>query len=181
MPSDPPPGELVDRAYDVGAFATAGVEAAAPDAPLPERRGLIRALGIILIVFGAICALMTVVMVFVMARMLSKQPAMMLAGLVYAIPAANLLVMGIGSVRIARWARRGTLISAGIWLPFMLLAVAGMLIAPGRTFPTARGEALILGIVMVPTALFVLGLPITLLVAFTRPSVRATFERRQAP
>ena len=62
MPGDPPPGELVDRAYDVGAFATAGVEAAAPDAPLPERRGLIRALGIILIVFGAICALMTVVM-----------------------------------------------------------------------------------------------------------------------
>jgi hypothetical protein len=56
-----------------------------------------------------------------------------------------------------------------------------MLIAPGRTFPTARGEALILAVVMVPTALVVLGLPISLLVAFTRPSVRATFERRQAP
>ena len=181
MPGDPPPGELIDRAYDVGAFATAGVQAAAPDAPLPERRGLIRALGIILIVFGAICALMTVVMVFVMARMLSKQPAMMLAGLVYAIPAANLLVMGIGSVRIARWARRGTLISAGIWLPLMLLPIAGLVMNQGRAFPKG-GEAVMLGIVMVPMVLFMLGLPITLLVAYTRASVRATFEqRRQAP
>jgi hypothetical protein len=178
MPGDPPPGELVDRAYHVGAYATAGT---APEpASLPERRGLIRTLGIILIVCGAICALMAVVMVFVMARMLHGEPAMMLTSLVYAVPAANLLVMGIGSVRISRWARRGTLISAGIWLPLMLFAVAGVVLAP-RTFPKGGGEAIMLGVVMVPMLAFMVGLPITLLVAYTRPSVRATFERRQAP
>jgi len=179
MPGDPPPGELVDRAYDVGAFATAGT-APAP-AALPDRRGVIRTLGIILIVCGAICALMTVVMVFVMARMIHGEPAMMLTSLIYAVPAANLLVMGIGSVKISRWARRGTLISAGIWLPLMLLPIAGLVMNQGRAFPKG-GEAVMLGIVMVPMVLFMLGLPITLLVAYTRASVRATFEqRRQAP
>jgi hypothetical protein len=174
-PGNPPPA-LVDRAYDVGAHATA---APAAPATFADRRGLIRAFGIIQIVFGGICALMTVVMIAVV-RMMKVEAGAMIAGLVYAIPATNLLVTGIGSVKIARWARLATIISACLWLPLMLLAAVGVAIAPRNNLgPNGSGLA-IFGIVMVLMLLLILALPVTLIVVYTRPSVRATFEGRQA-
>lgn len=167
------PYEPVDRAYQVGAFAVADPAAADP-AAAPDRRGTIRALGIIQIVLGGITGLLAVGMVVAMA--IGPKRMGMFAGLAYLVPAVNLLVTGIGSVKIARWARRATLISAGIWLGLMLLSVTSMLILGG--FGMGRGEAALVTVIMVPVLLVVLAFPIVLLVVYTRPSVRATFARR---
>jgi len=171
MAGDPPTG-LVDRAYSVGGHAT---DAAPPQAALPDRRGLILALGIMQVVCGGICALATVGM------LIAKQA--LPTTIFYGVATANLLTTGIGAVGRARWARQATIISAEIWLAFLGLgavAFAYILVAQrGLGFsglPVAMGIA-----VAAVVALLLLGLPIVLLVAYTRPSVRATFERRQAP
>ena len=104
------PDELVDRAYRVGEAAVAPVVAATAG----DRTVTIRVLGIIQIVFGALCAVVAAGALIAMSAIAPGHA--LIAGLVYAIPAANLLIDGIGSVRIARWARRATLISAFVWL-----------------------------------------------------------------
>ena len=170
-PEDRPSG-LVDRAYSVGGHAT---DAGAPSPALPDRTGLIRAMGIVQIVFGGICVLMT-------AGMLVTAKAQ--AGAVtYGIAAINLLTTGIGSARIARSARRATIISAAIWLVFVGIGlVAFIYMAVTRRGFGASGRPLMFGLVAVGVLMvFLIGLPIMLLAVYTRPSVRATFERRQVP
>ena len=171
------PNDLVDRAYQVGASAVADPAAADPVAP-PDRRGAIRALGIIQIVLGGLTGLLAAG-VFVLAAVGPNHMAA-LAGVAYAVPAVNLLVTGIGSVKLARWARRATLISAGVWLGLMLLAIAAQLIVRKGGFGMGRGETALVTVIMLPVLLVVLALPIVLIVVYTRPSVRATFERRAA-
>ena len=130
-------------------------------------------LGIIQIVLGGLTGLMAAVM---LAAMVVGPKHMGMLGGVYLVPAVNLLFTGIGSVKIALWARRATLISAGIWLVLMLLAVASLVIKGG---PGMGGrEAAMATVIMVPVFLLMLALPVVLLVVYTRPSVRATFERR---
>lgn len=172
MAAGEPPTELVDRAYSVGGHAT---DPAASMAALPDRRGLILALGIVQIVCGGLCLLATVGMVLA----LKAQPA----AIFYAVATANLLATGIGSIRRARWARRATIISSAIWLVFVGIGVVAstyILVSQGGSGFGAG--PLVLGLVTATVvAVFLLGLPITLLIVFTRPSVRATFERGQAP
>ena len=166
-PSDPPTG-MVDRAYSVGGHAT---DPTAPSGELPDRTALIRALGIVQIVLGGICVLPTLGM----AATMKAQPGV----LIYGIAAANLLTTGIGSVRIRPWARRATLISSAIWLG---IVGVGLVVLIGKLV-THRGLDLgrqpIIAVTAVVMAIFFLGLPITLISAFTRPSVRATFGRRR--
>jgi hypothetical protein len=168
------PSEVVNRAYEVGASAIAA--AALPVAG--HRRGAILAMGIIQIVFGSLCGVVAVVGAFT-ART-TGGGAMVIAA-VYCLPAANLLITGIGSVKVARWARRATLISAGIWLGFGSIVTAGVLIMAftGR-FGASRGGSGVLGFALAPMLLIWLALPIVLIVLYTRPAVRATFERRSA-
>ena len=93
----------------------------------------------------------------------------------------NLLATGIGSVRLAPSARRATIISAAIWLVFVgigLVAFIYGVVLGGFSF---GGRSLAIGLALVAVmALLLVGLPVVLIVAYTRPSVRATFERRQA-
>ena len=63
----------------------------------------------------------------------------------------------------------------------MLLATVGLVVAGVvGGFGMGRGEARLAGAIMAPVALVSLALPIVLIVVYTRPSVRATFERRAA-
>jgi hypothetical protein len=170
------PRDLVDRAYQVGDAATA---APAPTATYPDRRGVIRALGIIQIVFGGIAGLLALI-VFA-GGALGTRREMMVLSVAYAVPAANFLFTGIGSVRIARWARLATLISAGIWLALILLVSASfVLMSRTRAFGMSGGEATLMSVILVPLGAIALALPIVHIVVYTRPSVRATFARRQA-
>jgi hypothetical protein len=171
VPGDQP-RELVNRAYEVGASAIA---AAAPPATV-SRRGTILALGIIQIVLGSLCGIGALFGAFA-ARTTGGGVILMAA--IYSLPAANLLITGIGSVKVARWARRATVISAGIWLGLGAVVTTGMLIMifTGR-FGVSRGEGRMLGVAATPLLLIWLALPIVLIVLYTRPAVRATFERR---
>jgi hypothetical protein len=154
-PSDP-----VDRAYRVG-------DAVLDAPPVADQGRLIRALAIVQIVLGALsgCGFLMMVSIMVSA---GGGPAKI--ALIYGIPSANLLVTGIGSVRIAAWAWWATLISAFIWLALsaVILAFGG---SRGMTYEMWLASAvLIVGI----------ALAILVIVVYTRPSVRATFARRQA-
>jgi hypothetical protein len=162
------PDELVDRAYRVGEAAVAPVAAAAGG----DRTVMIRVLGIIQIVFGGLCAVAAAGALVAVSRI--AHGAAMAAGLVYAIPAANLLTTGIGSVRIARWARRATLISAVVWLA--LIGIAGGAVTFGHVGGMGYELVLVDGLLAIALAFAVL-----LVVFYTRPGVRATFEGRQAP
>jgi len=165
--------DLLDRAYGVGDSALAS-----PPAPVvANRRGAILALGIIMIVIGALFAVATLATV-IMAATTTRAP-IMLAGLIYGIPTANLLLCGIGSVRLAPWARRATIISAIVWLALVVFLVAIAIGAGFSGFGMGRGEAAMVGVVMVPVFLLWLALPIVLIIVYTRPSVRATFESRE--
>jgi hypothetical protein len=170
------PRDLVDRAYQVGDAATA---APAPIAPHPDRRGAIRALGIIQIVLGGICGLLTLI-IFANGALRTNHREMMVLSVAYAVPAANLLFTGIGSVRIAPWARLATLVSAGIWLVFILLVSASFVImSRTRALGMGGGEATLMSVILAPLGAIALALPIVHLVVYTRASVRATFARRQ--
>jgi len=157
------PSDLVDRAYRVGNAATAET------APAANRRALIRALGIIQIVLGTLCSA-GFMMMFGLGSSDASVPAPVL--LIYGIPAANLLLTGIASVKLATWARWTTLISAIIWLALIgfVLARSVWLGFRGMTYEMWLTS----GVLLAGAAL-----AIALIVAYTRPSVRATFERRQ--
>jgi len=163
--------DLLDRAYGVGTHAMA-----APPPVEANRRGLILAMGIVQIVLGAITAMMSAGTIVVAAT--QNQAPLVLAGLIYAIPTGNLLVTGIGSVRIARWARFATIVSAAVWLGLVLFGIAGFLVGLARTGGgLGKGQAAMVGGIMAVFFLFWIALPVTLLIVYTRPSVRATFER----
>lgn len=155
--------DIVDRAYQVGDSATAAT------VPLADRRGLIRGLGIVQIVLGILCCA-GFMMMFGLAAQDAATPLSVL--LIYGIPAANLLLTGIGSVKLARWSRRATLISAALWLGLIVL-VEGRSLSLGFRGMTYE-MWLTSGILLAGLAL-----AIVLIVAYTRPSVRATFERGQ--
>jgi hypothetical protein len=158
------PSDLVDRAYRVGDAAAA--TPAAP--PIGDGRGLIRALGIVQIVLGGLCCLGLLIVV---AVALYAGTVRLLAGaLIYGVPAANLLATGIGSVRIAPWARLATLISAFLWLGLVGLAGAALVLRPsgGNGY-----ERFMQGAFLVVA----LALAVLLIAVYTRPSVRAAFER----
>jgi hypothetical protein len=163
MPGDSP-SDLVDRADRVGDAAVP-----APTAPpVGDGRGLIRAFGIVQIVFGGLCCLGLLV---VAAVALYAGTVRLLAGsLIYGIPAANLLSTGIGSIRLAPWARLATLISAFLWLG--LIGLAGAVLLFSRSGGNGY-ERFMLG-----AFLFVaLALALVLIAVYTRPSLCAAFER----
>jgi hypothetical protein len=166
------PNALLNKAYDAGRSATADPQAGT------DRRGTIRTLGIIQIVFGGLCVLVALAGIGLAA----KAHAPPVASIFYGLAAANLLTTGIGSLRIAPWARRATLISAWIWLCIMVLGVAAMVFGflLSRSMSMGRGELTMAAVVAVPFLVLALGLPILLIVQFTRPAVRATFEARRS-
>jgi hypothetical protein len=166
------PNGSVERTYDVGNYATA--EQVAP--AVVDRGGAIRALGIVQVVLGGLLSLL--VLFVIVSAVVSSKPPVLVAGAVYALPAANLLAMGIGSLKLAPWARLGTLISAGVWLGLGLMAAVGLLVASRLQLGMSRHETALAGVVIVPIMLIWVALPIVLIIVYTRPRARAAFARR---
>jgi hypothetical protein len=149
-----------------------------------SRSGAVIALGVIQIILGGLCAL-GVLVALVMSSKMSGRGAggQGAAALFYFVAAANLLVTGIGSVMFARWARLATIISAAVWLALGVLALVAFLfvaMSSPRRFGMGKSEGMMLMVVGVPLVLILVGLPLTLLIVYTRPNVKATFERRNA-
>ena len=93
----------------------------------------------------------------------------------------NLLATGIGSAMLARSARRATIVSATVWLVFVAIGLVAFvyMTAAGRGYDFS-GRSLARGLGFASVMAFIVSLPIVLIVGYTRPSVRATFERDQA-
>lgn len=159
-----------------------------------DRSGYVMAAGITMIVIGGFAAIIGLISMFSVGLVMTSMAKglglkntggvgalmMVVMGVIYLAPAANLLVCGIGSLRFRAWARMATIISSGIWLGLWTLLVGTIILsvafAPGAKM--GAGEAAIIGIVWGLMGLFVLSLPVLLLVLFCRKDVKATFARR---
>jgi hypothetical protein len=150
-----------------------------------DRSSAIRVLGVIQIVLGGLTALLALIGV-AMLGMAARMPGSggptagmtVFFALFYLVPAANLLTTGIGSVRFSPWARLATIISAGIWLGIGSLLMLMMLVSAFAVHAQVGGaEAMVMVTIFFP---ILLGLPVTLLMLYTRPGVRETFARRHA-
>ncbi len=145
---------------------------------------MLLSLGIVQIVLGGLAAFFAIAGAASMWFMASHGTAreglpgwlVLLPMLTYAVPAANLLATGIGTVRFRRWARLATIVSAGVWLSVGGLIVVSFLLALAFAPRGSVGGAEV-GLWTAIAAVPMIGLPITLLVLYTRPGVRATFER----
>jgi hypothetical protein len=131
-------------------------------------------MGIIQIVLGGLCSVPVLFVLVLSAAGRTRGPALVALG--YAVPAANLLLTGIGSVRIAGWARVATLISAFVWMGLMLMALGGLVLLHGQAQGNGYEQVMAVALAVVGAAFAVV-----LIVVYTRPSVRATFARRQVP
>jgi hypothetical protein len=167
VPDGERPNELVDRAYQVG-----GAALAAAPAPAGERRTAIRAVGIVQIVLGGLCGLLALLLAATVERRNDG------SAIACAVPAINLLVAGIGVVKLASWGRRATLISAIVWLVLLAGFGAIVLLGPDSGPGDTSWEEAKVG--AVPMLVGWAAMPILLIVFFTRRRVRAAFQRPAA-
>jgi hypothetical protein len=157
-----------------------------PARPPGDRSERIKALGVVQVVLGGLSGLMVLIGLgawLVSGARFGRGVALasLLPSLFYALPAANLLVTGIGSLRLAPWARRATIVSAAIWL--VLSAVLGLGVIAllfGFDAGSSRSERTMLAAVGIPLWVLATALPVVLLVLYSGRAVRDTFERRRA-
>jgi hypothetical protein len=153
--------------------------------PLPSS-GAVYALGVIQIVLGGFAALCVLFGVFSALTLSSRAGVnsfvMVLPFLSYVLPATNLLVTGIGSVRFRPWARLATIISAGIWGGIGVMAIFGTFafrfLSRASSEPMPLAATLVLVIFM---GLFFVAFPILLITLYSTASARAAFAARRQP
>ncbi len=171
-----------------GAGSEAGAE---PASPYRDR-------GLGLILFGSFqlliagfCALMVPLMAFAMTmsqlvKTQSNPQAMIPALLTYAVLAAVLATLGVGSILARRWARALTLVLSWLWLAMGVLAMAFFVFFMGDMFAAMAQQQK-----LPPTALLLirvitsgmlgciyLVLPGAFVLFYRSPHVKATCERR---
>ena len=170
----------------------AGSEAGADSAGSYRDRGL----GLILfgsfqLLIAGFCALMVPLMAFAMTmsqlgKTQSNLRGMIPAVLTYAVLAAVLATLGVGSILARRWARALTLVFSWLWLVMGMLGMAFFIFFMGAMFegmaPAQRPPASALLLIRIITG-GVLGcvylvLPGAFVLFYRSPHVKATCERR---
>ena len=114
-----------------------------------RRTGLI-VFGVLQILFGALCVLMILLMILgqVMASKMGQAPLhlrqMIPGAMFYAIAAATLVVLGIGSCQVRRGARALSLVVSWSWLVLGVVSLAAMILFLPSILkaPQAQGQAL---------------------------------------
>jgi uncharacterized membrane protein len=168
-----------------------------PPREYPDRSSGLTVFGIIQILLGLLALLGIPVILLSAAMSRRATGTSMPAGtyvqtiITYALVAAVLFTLGVGSIRARRWAWALTLISSWIWLivgivmTVMLTAVmpAGfmnaMKAAGNGAAPLSRGAiAIILTIIIVFLAFFLIVVPAGFLLFYHREDVRETCKRR---
>lgn len=162
---------------------------------LKDRKTGLVIFGVLQIAFGALCALIALLVagttlmlrsVTVDTEAVGADPAAMLtAVLVYVLVAAWFLTMGIGSILARRWARALTLVASWLWLAagvsgimFALFFMGDMYesIAADGQLPPGFAQMMNM-IVLGFMAAFYVAIPGSLLLFYRMPSVKATCER----
>jgi hypothetical protein len=151
--------------------------------------------GILQIILGVICAIFVLLMIITMikgtahanipARSVSAGE-MMPGVMLYALAAVWLIWMGIGSIKVRRWARTLILVSSWLWLVtgiialgFMLLFMTDVLNEMGRSGQISQADIATARNLMIgfQTLIFLI-IPGLLVLFYGRKNVKATCEHR---
>jgi hypothetical protein len=178
-------------------------EAPASDAPAYRDRGTgLLIFGVAQIILGLLAALMVPLIALgaFMSRVApggAMRPSQLISGVVtYAFIAAALLALGIGSVRMKRWARALTLVTSWYWLIMGTLGTVSLTAALPVTMRTALAQAqqnsagtsspeittgvmaVIITVVIVFFAFFLVLVPIAFVIFYSRKDVAETCRHR---
>lgn len=158
--------------------------------------------GVVQIILGLLAALMVPLIALgaFMSRLApggAMRPGQMISGVAtYAFAAAALLTLGIGSVRMKRWARALTLVTSWYWLiigalatvlltavlPVIMKGVLAQMKQSGADASSAEVStgvmAVILTLIIIFAAFFLVLVPIAFVVFYSRKDVAETCRRR---
>jgi len=167
---------------------------AVPPAPdFKDRRTGLVVFGIVEIVLGALAALMIPLMILgqTMAAQTNQEPMavrQLAPGMVtYALTAAMLIGVGIGSCKTKRWARALSLVLAWSWLAIGILSMVMMAFFLPSILKTSQPQgqqvpeaAMLIGMIvaMVFMSVLFIVVPAVLVVFYRSPHVKATCEAR---
>jgi hypothetical protein len=145
--------------------------------PYRDRRTALLIAGVLEILLGVGAWLMAAFMVWV-ASMVAAQGAgnkgSMIPGMaVYGIAGLVFVILGIGSIRARRWARALWLVVSSFWLIGGVLAAAVVALLMASV---AGVESILLIAILSFFAVFMIGLPASLLAFYRSPHVKATCE-----
>lgn len=200
-PAPAPPPTVVSLVFTPATPALP--EALASDAPAYRDRGTgLVIFGVAQIILGLLAALMVppIALSAFMSRVApggAMRPGQVVSGVVtYAFIAAALLALGIGSVRMKRWARALTLVTSWYWLILGTLGTVSLTAALPVTMRTALAQAqqnsagtsspeittgvmaVIITVVIVFFAFFLVLVPIAFLIFYSRNDVAETSRHR---
>ena len=161
------------------------------ETPAPTRPGLVLGMGIAQIVIAGLTLLLGFGELVFFASLGGALAGRGMRGgmegmfyfvvvLIFFVPGISLLITGIGTVRLRRWAWLMGVIVSGIWAgvgALMMIGMAGAIIG-GKS---GKAEVVILAIAACFLLLIFVGAPVLFLIGYTRPHVKYAFGRGAPP
>jgi hypothetical protein len=148
-----------------------------PDSPYRDRRTALLIAGVLEILLGVGSWLMAALMIWVASKVAAQgagSTGSMVPGMaVYGIAGLVFVILGVGSIRARRWARALWLVVSSFWLIGGVLAAAVVALLMASV---AGVESILLIAILSFFAVFMIGLPASLLAFYRSPHVKATCE-----
>ena len=148
-----------------------------PVSPYRDRRTALLIAGVLEILLGVGSWLMAALMIWVASKVAAQgagSTGSMVPGMaVYGIAGLVFVILGVGSIRARRWARALWLVVSSFWLISGVFAVAVMALLMASV---AGVESILLIAILSFFAVFMIGLPASLLAFYRSPHVKATCE-----
>ena len=147
------------------------------DSPYRDRRTALLIAGVLEILLGVGSWLMAALMIWVALKVAAQgagSTGSMVPGMaVYGIAGLVFVILGVGSIRARRWARALWLVVSSFWLIGGVLAAAVVALLMASV---AGVESILLIAILSFFAVFMIGLPASLLAFYRSPHVKATCE-----
>ena len=148
-----------------------------PVSPYRDRRTALLIAGVLEILLGVGSWLMAALMIWVASKVAAQgagSTGSMVPGMaVYGIAGLVFVTLGVGSIRARRWARALWLVVSSFWLIGGVLAAAVVALLMASV---AGVESILLIAILSFFAVFMIGLPASLLAFYRSPHVKATCE-----
>jgi hypothetical protein len=145
--------------------------------PYRDRRTALLIAGVLEILLGVGAWLMAALMIWVASKVAAQgagSTGSMVPGMaVYGIAGLVFVILGVGSIRARRWARALWLVVSSFWLIGGVLAAAVVALLMASV---AGVESILLIAILSFFAVFMIGLPASLLAFYRSPHVKATCE-----
>jgi hypothetical protein len=160
-----------------------------PVSPYRDRRTALLIAGVLEILLGVGSWLMAALMIWVASKVAAQgagSTGSMVPGMaVYGIAGLVFVILGVGSIRARRWARALWLVVSSFWLISGVFAVAWIALlgpsvlagtTPAGQQPPPGVQSIIMIAMLSFFAVFMIGLPASLLAFYRSPHVKATCE-----